>query len=370
LGVIAEPVRKIVTAVFGDLVGSTALHEQLDPEPAARIMTAYYAAMRTVIERHGGRLEKLIGDGVLAVFGAPTSLEDDALRAVRCASAMIDELKTVSDELCQVWDVRLAMRAGVHTGELVVAAGAELVGDTMNTAARLEQAAAPNEVLIGEATWRLVRHDVQVESVRTPTLRGKVSAVRTWRLLSPMPDTDVGSATDLRSPMIGRDQVIDRLTVALDRAEADRRTHLAVVVGSPGVGKTRLLREFAARVTGRAAVISARCEEGNESLGCLSSVEILKQGLGMDSVALSGAQAGTEEQPIVIVLDDLHQASRSELGSLGRLTAETGGRAVLVVAAARRAIPDIDPAGWRRTRRRRTRFPRPRRDSRSPVEPS
>jgi hypothetical protein len=332
-------------------------------------MAAYYGAMRTVIERHGGRLEKLVGDGVLAVFGAPTSLEDDALRAVRCAAAMLDELTRVSDDLCRMWGVRLAMRAGVHTGELVVAAGAELVGDTMNTAARLEQAAGPNEVLIGEATWRLVRHDVQVEPVRTPTLRGKASAVRTWRLLSPTPDAHVGSAIDLRSPMVGRDQAMDRLTSALDKAEADGGTHLAVIVGSPGVGKTRLLRAFAAQVAGRAAVISARCEESNESLGCLSSVEILNEVLSTDGVKLPLAQTGADapdesasqapplglperspnalanfrqalartagEQPIVIVLDDLHQASPPELESLERLTNEPGDRAVLVVAAAR-----------------------------------
>lgn len=134
-------------------------------------MITYYAGMRKVIELHGERWR--IGDGVLAVFGALVSRKNDPLHAVRCAAAMLDELTTMSEDLYLTWGVRLVKRAGVHTGEVVVAAGAELVGDAMNTAARLDQAAAPNEVLIGEATWRLVRHEVRLEPVRATTLKGK-----------------------------------------------------------------------------------------------------------------------------------------------------------------------------------------------------
>jgi class 3 adenylate cyclase len=180
-------VRKVVSVVFGDIVGSTALQETLDAESVRGVMARFYEAMRAVVARHDGHLEKFLGDGVVAVFGIPSVGEDDALRAVRCAAAMHDDLVELDAELCRLWGVRLRMRVGVATGELVTSGDGELVGDAMNTAARLEQSAPPGEVLIGESTWRLVRHSVQLETVSPLALRGKSAPVRAWRLLDTAP---------------------------------------------------------------------------------------------------------------------------------------------------------------------------------------
>ena len=143
--------RKTVTVVFCDVTGSTALGEQLDPETLRRVMARYFEAMATVLERHGGTVEKFIGDAVMAVFGIPTVHEDDALRAVRAADEMGHALATLNDDLHSEWGVRLAMRIGVNTGEVVTGQGSGqgsggqrlVTGDAVNVAARLEQAASP-----------------------------------------------------------------------------------------------------------------------------------------------------------------------------------------------------------------------------------
>src|SRR5215213_5470236 len=162
----AAPVRKTVTVVFSDLVGSTQLGEQLDSESLRAVMDRYFAAMREALESHGGTIEKFIGDAVMAVFGLPTLHEDDALRAVRAAAAMQRGLAELNDGLDRTWGVRLTNRTGINTGEVVAGdptAGQRLVtGDAVNLAARLEQAAPVMEVLLGELTYRLVREAVAV----------------------------------------------------------------------------------------------------------------------------------------------------------------------------------------------------------------
>ncbi len=157
--------RKVVSVVFADLVGSTALQEVLDPESVRRLMKRFYAAMGAVIQAHGGSVQKFIGDAVVAAFGIPELREDDALRAVRAAGAMATVLDELNQELEQSWGVQLRMRTAVNTGELVVSEDGVLVGDTMNTAARLEQAAPVDGVLVGESTWRLVHRLVGLEPV-------------------------------------------------------------------------------------------------------------------------------------------------------------------------------------------------------------
>jgi class 3 adenylate cyclase len=164
----AHEVRKTVTIVFSDLKDSTALGERLDSEALHEVKERYFTAMAAEIKRHGGKIEKYIGDAIMAVFGLPAIHEDDALRAVRAASEMQAALADLNDELERRWGVRLAHRTGVNTGEVVagdVTAGQRLTtGDAVNVAARLEQAAPPLEVLIGESTHRLVR-DADVEPV-------------------------------------------------------------------------------------------------------------------------------------------------------------------------------------------------------------
>jgi Adenylate cyclase, family 3 (some proteins contain HAMP domain) len=177
-----QEVRKTVTIVFSDLKGSTAMAEKLDSEAVREVMSRYFDEMRGALERHGGTIEKYIGDAIMAVFGLPRVHEDDALRAVRAAVEMRDRLAALNEELDQRWGVTIGNRTGVNTGEVVagdVTTGQRLVtGDTVNTAARLEQAAPTSEVLIGEATYRLVRHAVDVEPVEPLELKGKQSACR------------------------------------------------------------------------------------------------------------------------------------------------------------------------------------------------
>ena len=142
--------RKTVTVIFSDVTGSTSLGERLDPETTRRVMGRYFDEMRAVIERHGGTVEKFIGDAVMAVFGIPTLHEDDALRAVRAAAEMREGLAVLNEELMRAYEVAIEMRTGLNTGEVVAGEGQTLAtGDTVNVAARLEQAAAPGEILLG-----------------------------------------------------------------------------------------------------------------------------------------------------------------------------------------------------------------------------
>src|ERR671934_2230215 len=183
----AQEVRKTVTIVFSDLEGSTALGERLDSEALREVMSRYFDEMRGALELHGGTIEKYIGDAIMAVFGLPLVHEDDALRAVRAAAEMKRRLAVLNDELQRRWGVQLRNRTGVNTGEVVAgdpSSGQRLVtGDTVNVAARLEQAAPRLGVLIGAPTFRLVRHAVEVEPVEPLELKGKAERVPAYRLV-------------------------------------------------------------------------------------------------------------------------------------------------------------------------------------------
>ena len=179
-------VRKTVTIVFCDVVGSTSLAEGLDAETWGQVMVRYFDAMRRPLERHGGTIEKFIGDAVMAVFGMPLAREDDALRAVRAAQDMRIALGELNEELDVEFGIRIEARTGIHTGEIVAAAlsadQALPLGDAANTAARFEQAAGSGEILLGEPTYRLVRDAVRVESLHPLELKGKAKPVSAWRL--------------------------------------------------------------------------------------------------------------------------------------------------------------------------------------------
>src|SRR5262249_9919245 len=200
----AREVRKVVTIVFCDLTGSTALGDRTDPEALRATMRSYYEEMRTILERHGGTVEKFIGDAVMAVFGVPVSHEDDALRAVRAA-----------------WEMRAAVpalglraRIGVNTGEVVTGEGDTLVtGDAVNVAARLEQAAEPGEVLIGPETRRLVRGAVEVAPVSIAAKgKGEVAAFR----LVEVDLTAEAIARRFDTPLVGRRTELEHLPQAFD----------------------------------------------------------------------------------------------------------------------------------------------------------
>ena len=255
-------VRKTVTVLFADVTGSTALGERLDPESLRGVMSRYFEEMRSAVERHGGTVEKFIGDAVMAVFGVPTVHEDDALRAVRAASEMRELLASLNAELERDWGARLQIRTGINTGEVVAgdpSAGQSFVtGDTVNVAARLEQAAEPDEILIGEATHGLVRDAVVVEPVDPLELKGKADRVPAFRLVDVTPGAPAVTR-HLDSPLVGREQELARLERALDEAVARRACRVATVVGDAGLGKSRLVTEFVARAAGRARVLWSRC---------------------------------------------------------------------------------------------------------------
>src|SRR5829696_3291780 len=231
-------VRKTVTLVFCDVADSTPLGEQLDPEALRGVWSRYHETARTVLERHGGTIEKFVGDAVLGVFGIPVVHEDDALRAVRAAVELRGELAKLNDDLEAAFGVRIGVRTGVHTGEV-------FAGDPMVVAQRLEATAPPGEILAGDATIRLVRDAVTVEAVPALELKGKSEPVDAWRLLEVEPDA-AGLARRLDSPLVGRAVELDALLAELERAIADRACRIVTIVGEPGVGKSRLAAELIA----------------------------------------------------------------------------------------------------------------------------
>jgi len=274
--------RKTVTIVFCDVMGSTALGERLDPEALRRVMSRYFDEMKTSIERHGGTVEKFIGDAVMAVFGIPLVHEDDALRAVRAASDMRVALELLNKELEREHGVTLAARIGVNTGEVVAGASEQtlVTGDTVNVAARLEQAAAPGEVLIGEPTHWLVRDAVVVDTVEPLELKGKAETVPALRLVS-VAGTAAGRARRLDSPMIGRERPLALLSQLFEGAAADRACHLFTVLGSAGVGKSRLVEEFVSRLEDRATLLRGRCLPYGDGITYFPVLEIVKEAAGL-----------------------------------------------------------------------------------------
>src|SRR5215468_2695127 len=214
----AVEVRKTVTVVFCDLKDSTSLGESL-----REVLEVYFSAMRQVLERHGGTVEKYIGDAIMAVFGLPRLHEDDALRAVRAAFEMGTVLQDLNVRLQATWGVRLQNRMGVNTGEVVAADAATgqrlATGDTINVAARLEQAAPDGEVLIGDTTFRLVKGAVTAEQMEPLELKGKSMRVRAYRLTGVGRGEAITRRVDL--PFVGREAELAHLADAFGRALED-----------------------------------------------------------------------------------------------------------------------------------------------------
>jgi class 3 adenylate cyclase/tetratricopeptide (TPR) repeat protein len=254
--------RKTVTVLFCDLTGSTALGETLDPERLRALLARYFERMKAIVERHGGTVEKFIGDAVMAVFGVPVVHEDDALRAVRSAVEMRDALP----------DLGLQGRIGVMTGEVVTGTEERLAtGDAVNVAARLEQAAQPGEVLIGQPTLALVRDAAEVEPVDPLELKGKAEPVPAYRLLR------VRDGPERRhgARFVGRDHELAILREAWERVEKERRCELVTVIGDAGVGKSRLASELLGSI--EATVVQGRCPPYGEGITYWPVVEVLKQ---------------------------------------------------------------------------------------------
>src|SRR5262245_27907290 len=239
--------RKTVTVLFCDVTGSTALGESTDPEALRALLARYFARMKAIVESHGGTVEKFIGDAVMAVFGVPQAHEDDGLRACRAAVEMRDALPELGVEA----------RIGINTGEVVAGTQERLAtGDAVNVAARLEQAAKPGQILIGEETVRLVRDAVQAESVDQLELKGKSEPVVAYRLISV--SGNEGFTRRLDAPMVGRETELRRLRDAFEQTVRDRSCQLFTILGAAGVGKSRLVSEFASSLDAT-LVVRGRC---------------------------------------------------------------------------------------------------------------
>jgi len=286
-------VRKTVTVLFSDVVGSTELADRLDTESFTRLLDHYFREMKAVAERHGGTVAKFIGDAVVAVFGIPLLHEDDALRAVRAAWEMRDALARLNEGFQTRWGVSLATRTGINSGEVLTAAseaagdpkgagpgGHIAVGDAMNLGARVEQAADPGDILLGEATYRLVRDAVDTQPLPPRVFKGKTDAAKTYRLLG---ISGAAEAITRRphSPMVGRRDDVATLEWAFGRAAEDRRCRMVTILGPAGVGKSRLVREFLDGAADGAGVVRGRCLPYGEGITFWPLAEAVKAAAGI-----------------------------------------------------------------------------------------
>ena len=346
--------RKVVTVLFCDLVGSTALGESTDPERLRALLASYFESMKAIVERHGGSVEKFIGDAVMAVFGVPVVHEDDALRAVRAAVEMQDALP----------ELGLQGRIGVTTGEVVAGTKERLAtGDAVNVAARLEQAAQPGEVLVGAPTLALVRDAVEVDAVEPLALKGKVEPVPAYRLLR------VLEAPERRheARFVGRKRELALLQEAFARVSGERRCELVTVLGDAGVGKSRLGAEALASI--EATVVRGRCLPYGEGITYWPVVEVLKQldvlppeeaaarairSLLGETEAVTSAdeiawafrktleQAATT-RPIVVVFDDIQWGEQTFHDLIEHVALLSSGAAILLLCMARPELTERRP---------------------------
>jgi class 3 adenylate cyclase/tetratricopeptide (TPR) repeat protein len=249
--------RRIVTALFADITGSTALADPMDPEDVRTLLGAFFATMARAIRRHGGTTEKYIGDAVMAVFGLPVAHEDDPVRAVRAAFDMQEALRAFNAERRAVDGSapELQMRIGINTGEVAAAGGALegrdflITGDPVNIAARLQQSAAPGSILVGPRTYRGTAGAVRYRALPAAALRGKSRLVRVWEAQAMLDEGAVPAqrprgVDGLRAPLVGREVELELLGALFTRVQRERRPHLVTILGAPGVGKTRLAHEF------------------------------------------------------------------------------------------------------------------------------
>jgi class 3 adenylate cyclase/tetratricopeptide (TPR) repeat protein len=274
--------RKTLTVLFCDVVGSTPLGEQLEPESVRKVMTRFFDRMRGILERHGGTVEKYIGDAVMAVFGVPTLHEDDALRAVRAAAEMRAALDGLNAEFEPAWGVALRTRIGINTGEVVVGRRPDaslVVGDAVNVAARLEQTAAPGEILLGPQTFALVRASVEVDEGRAISLKGKADPVTGYRLVEVAPGPE--RAERISPEFVGRGPELGALREAFGRSASERECVLLTVLGGAGMGKSRLGEEFAAEVAADARVLHGRCLPYGDGITFWPVAEMVREACGI-----------------------------------------------------------------------------------------
>ena len=384
--------RRTVTVLFVDVTGSTPLGERLDPEAIRRILSRYFGEVAAIVARHGGTLEKFAGDALVAVFGLPVLHEDDALRAVRAATEARTALAVVNDELVRDYGLGLDTRTGVNTGEVVTgdnATGSTLAtGDMVNVAARLEARAQPGEIVIGAATYRLVRDAATVEELPPLELKGKSQPVAAYRLVDLAPDAP-GLLRRLESPLVGRALELAQLLESFEQAVGGRSCRAVMLLGDAGAGKSRLAHELATVIGERAVVLEGRCvpygegityfplaimlkplagiEDGDtrdaardKLLALLPGVEEanlivarLAGAIGLDDVLARPEEIAwavrrlleclARERPVLIFLDDLHWAEPTFLRLVQYLVEFDGSAPILLVCSSRPDLTEIFP---------------------------
>jgi class 3 adenylate cyclase/tetratricopeptide (TPR) repeat protein len=393
--VVARDTRRTVTLVFALAKAHATTGEEPGPGVLRDVMSRYFDAMREALEHHGGTVEKYIGDAVMAVFGLPIRHEDDAIRAVRAASDMQAALGPLNDGFRAEFGVELESHIGVNTGEVIATGDASsaqrlVTGDTVNTAARLEQAAGSGEIVLGELTRRLAGIEAEVESMPPLTLKGKAEPVPAYRLLRLGHRSSTTSAT----PFVGRVHELERLSSALIDATTGRQARLVNVVGDAGVGKSRLIREFAERAGASATVLRGRClpygngitfwplneaiagvariESDDSPPVAIAKIRDLVAGLptndGADRLAIVdrvaaalnlttaqfpvaelvwGARRLLEtlagERPLVFIIDDLHAAESTFLDLLDAVVEARAESPIVVLCSARRELLERHP---------------------------
>ena len=388
--------RKVVTVVFCDLVGFTSRAESLDPEDVEAILRPYHERVRSELERHGGTVEKFIGDAVMALFGAPTAHEDDPERAVRAALAIRDFAVEEGIEL----------RVGITTGEALVSLDARpdagegmASGDVVNTAARLQSAAPVNGVLVDETTYRATRQAIEYEDAVSVEAKGKSEPIAVWEATAARSRFGVDVAHEARSQLVGRERELAALQDVFDRARHGRTPQLLTLVGVPGIGKSRLVYELSQIVEADPELITwrqGRCLAYGDGVTLWALAEIVKAQAGIaeqDSpadvaeklrraareplpeedaawveshlLALVGlsteAELGSnrrneafsawrrflealaEQRPVVLVFEDLHWADESLLDFVDELVDWLTDVPLLVVATARPELLDRRP---------------------------
>src|SRR5919199_3911451 len=368
--------RKLASVLFVDIVDSTGLVAGADPEVARRRVTQFFERVSRCIRLHGGTVEKYAGDAVMAAFGIPVAHEDDAERAVRAALTIMDSVS----------ELQLQARIGIEAGEVVAddSDSTFATGEAVNVAARLQQAAEAGQILIGPAAHRLTLGRIETEDVGPLELRGLAGPVWTWRALGARDRTAAATAD---APLVGRDAELELLENTYERCLRDRRAHLVTIYGDPGVGKSRLTREFVATLEG-ATVLSGRAlpygegvtywalaemvkasagirddepaEEALEKLRATCEIEAVADLLGLASGILAAVQGESsqqelawaarewaqklaEAQPLVLVFEDVHWAEEPLLDLIEHLASWVREEPLLILCLARPDLLDVRP---------------------------
>jgi class 3 adenylate cyclase len=375
---VSEPIRarRPATVVFADVVDSTTLGERLDPESFHLLLERYSEIAREILERHGGVIEKFIGDAVVAFFGLTELHEDDALRAVRAAVELRDAVGTLRDDLAITSGIDFGVRFGVNSGDVFVgaAAGRETfaTGDSVNVAARLEQLAETGEILLGERTYRLVEGTVRAEPLEPLAVKGRTAPVHAWRLLDLVAPEPVAQRPS--TPFVGRELELNELRAAFKLVRHERSCRLCTIAGPPGIGKSRLAAEFLTEAGDSATVAVGRCLSYGEGITYHALIEIVKQLVGDDlepgisalvergkleepvaervraATGLSQETAPAEElfwsvrrlfecvaadRPVIAVVDDIHWAEPTLLDLLEYLVGFSTGAPIFILCLAR-----------------------------------